>query len=398
MEFPTILLPASKSISNRLLIIQALGNFKNVLKNLSESDDTNFLKKALHDVNERIQIGEGGTTLRFVLSYFAMIDRRVVLEGKGLLRNRPLKPLLLLLEKMDCTFRFENEEYKIPLRIDKGIDKNYSDPVQMESGISSQFVSSILLIAPYFKHGLHLSWSEDGVSEPYIRMTLSLMKEFGIQWSATSHAVNVEAGSYKGHDYTVEADWSAAAFPLAWIALCDEAHCFFPNLKRSGLQADERILDFLKAFGVVSRETSDGIMIHKTKASLPAAIEFDFTECPDLFPALSIFCALQKINARFKGLHHLVHKESNRLQIISEFLTQCGVEIREIESDRDLYFKMETFHLDHHIALDSHGDHRIAMAFSLLYKLTPVRIAPEVVSKSFPAYWEEFEKWRRIGM
>lgn len=395
MDIHQVELPSSKSISNRLLIIKALGNLKKPIHHLSDSDDTQNLQKALDHKAPRINVGEGGTTLRFVLSYFCLINEGKILDGTGNLRSRPLNPLTQVLQKMGCLFAFENKEFELPIEILSGVNKDHSELVQIDSSISSQFVSSILLIAPYFNKGLKLCWTADGVSEPYIQMTLQLMQLFGIQISKEGKILNVKPGSYSDLEYTVEADWSAAAFILAWMALQEKSMYFFPNLQRSGLQADEVVLDFLQHFGVTTASKENGLLIEKKPKVKPRFLKFDFTNCPDLFPVLAIYCALQKVNVQFKGLQHLVHKESNRLQIINDFLLHCNVNILEIQPGREMYFEMQNFQLNKDIHLDSHHDHRIAMAFSLLYKITDVSISnPHVVSKSFPAYWEVFEKIR----
>ncbi|MBK9108745.1 MAG: hypothetical protein IPM92_10365 [Saprospiraceae bacterium] len=352
--------------------------------------------KALNNKEVNINIGEGGTTLRFILAYYCLTGQNKILDGLGNLKSRPIMPLIRGLEQLACLFQFENQNYYLPIKIVKGVNKDHSDVVHVDSQMSSQFVSSILLIAPYFHNGLKVSWSPEGVSEPYIHMTLQLMQQFGIQFSIHGNSVDIKSGTYSEQTYTVEADWSAAAFILSWIALQEKFLCFFPNLKRSGLQADEVVLNFLQAFGITAIQEENGLLVEKKSNENPKHIEFDFTNCPDLFPALAIFCAIQKVNATFKGLQHLEHKESNRLHIITNFLQLCKVTVLEILAGREMYFNMQTFQINKDITLDSHQDHRIAMAFSLLHKLTNVSISnSHVVSKSFPSYWEVFEDLRR---
>lgn len=396
MDIHQVDLPSSKSISNRLLIIQALGQLKTNIKNLSDSDDTLNLQKALQNNDHYINIGEGGTTLRFLLAYFCWTEQNKVLDGMGNLRTRPLLPLIHVLEQLGCEFQLDRQTNFLPIKIMKGIDKEYTGVVHIDSNISSQFVSSILLMAPCFHSGLKVCWSSQGVSEPYIFMTLQLMQQFGIQCSIQGNCVDVKPGSYMDRNYTVEADWSAAAFMLSWMALQEQTVCFFPYLKRSGLQADEVLIDFLNQFGITSLAKENGLLVAKNPYPKPKHIAFDFTNCPDLFPALAIFCALQNVDATFRGLQHLVHKESNRLQIITDFLNQCHVRIQPHVNPHEIHFNMQSFQLPEAIQLDSHQDHRIAMAFSLLHKLTNVSISnAQVVTKSFPNYWEEFALLRR---
>ncbi|HEX5624876.1 MAG TPA: hypothetical protein VFX48_02575, partial [Saprospiraceae bacterium] len=295
---------------------------------------------------------------------------------------------------MGCEFQFLEDAYRLPLRMLRGISDDYPRIIELDARQSSQFVSAMMLIAPALQNGLEIRTGADRVSDPYIRQTLLLMREMGETIDDDGISIRVESGyHFPMMGYAVESDWSAAAFFYARLALGETGSLFFPGLHRSGLQGDQKVAEFFTAFGVSTMETDDGIQIEKTKCEWPVDVQFDFTAFPDLFPPLAMFCAIRKVNARFNGLQHLEHKESNRLKVISEFLLEQSVQMEFTKHPSGMLsgvFHMSNFSTaikDHY---SSHGDHRIAMAFSLLNVLRPIRIDdPEVVGKSFPGYWEE---------
>ncbi len=391
-----ILLPASKSISNRVLIIRALAGSDAFIKNLSEAKDTKDLLNGLQTRNFEIYVGEGATTLRFLIAYFAIIHRKIKLNCAPTLQRRPIKVLLEILEQLGCQFNYLESEYQLPLEILQGVQENYSRKLNIDTTMSSQFVSAILLISPYLTEGLEIKYSEDLVSEPYIKMTIKLMKEFGVELIERNHTVCILPSKYHFQNYTVEADWSAACFFYAFLGILETKNLYFPNLQISGLQGDEILIQFFNQFGILTLTETNGIKIIKTKKVKPDFVEFDFTNYPDLFPPISIFCAITKTNALFKGLQHLVFKESNRLKVISDFLISQKVKITHHHTgsgDLSADFEMSSFDYNIPQSYSSFNDHRIAMSFSLLNTIKKIEITnPEVVQKSFPGYWEELKK------
>ncbi len=390
-------LPTSKSISNRLLIIRALcpGGFN--IHQLSEAEDTQQLNACLQEKGTQISVGEGGTTLRFLLAYFCLKGQLKKLEGEGNLPKRPLIPLLQIMEQMGARFLLPTNGGFLPLQILKGIDVEFSETVTVDARLSSQFVSAILLISPQLKRGLKLCWTAGGVSEPYIQMTIRLMRLHGIKIDEVGdHAVQVYPGPYLSKEITVEADWSGASYFLAWLALKKHGQLFFPGLTCSGFQADEKAMVFFKQFGLQFTEQPEGMLVTLDQFRKPEEIHFDFTQCPDLFPAIIIFCAIARCDAHFSGLQHLDHKESKRLTVMETFLNKANVNTKRIvenENHVSMSFFMKTFSFIPDGPLDSYRDHRIAMAFSLLNILTPVSILyPECVNKSFPGYWLQMAK------
>lgn len=389
-------LPASKSISNRLLIIQALCKNEFHIDNLSEADDTIDLQRCLNAVeSERVNVGEGATSLRFLLAYLALQNKAPILDCGESLKKRPLKELLQVLEALNCEFYFIEQASKLPLKIVKGISEPIPDVLEIDGSISSQFISAILLIAPSFNKKISIKIIGNLVSASYVSMTVQLMREFGIQLDQENAAISIQNSNYIIKDVRVEADWSAAVFFYALLGLQKKGTIFFPNLKKSGLQGDEVLITFFEWFGLQTTLQTDGIRLEKFEVDIPGSVAFDFTNCPDLFPAMAIFCALNKVNCYFSGLQHLQYKESNRLDIISRFLESQHVRIiKPTQEEGIYYFEMDAIQFNLNSSYSSYMDHRIAMAFSLIKWRYPIEIDNlEVVSKSFPNYWDEYRKF-----
>lgn len=400
MECIQINLPSSKSIHNRLQIIHALSGIKNSIRHPSDAKDARELAACLESNEQDINIGNGGTSLRFILPYLCLKQELKKLDCGESLKRRPIKPLLLALEKMGCLFTFYDAPYKLPLKINKGIDPNFSGLVEMDMKQSSQFVSALALIAPAMNHGLKLMIGKEQVSESYLHMTLSLMAKHGVKYQRTEEMLIINPASYKITIDEVEADWSSAVVFISWIALHENFSLYFPGLKKSGLQGDEKILDFINNFGVDHEEYNDGILFtKKTSVKIPF-IELDLKDCPDLFPVLALLCALNKTNVRFLHVQNLQHKESDRLKVITDFLTNCNIthELKTVDpSNWTIEYRTEKFRVSPGQELKTYDDHRIAMAFSLLTVDHDIHIMEkEVVEKSFPAFWQEFAKLKKV--
>lgn len=391
-----IQLPASKSISNRLLIIQALCATKFQIDNLSDADDTIDLQRCLNGVeSDKLNVGEGATTLRFLLAYLTLLNKSVILDCGQSLRKRPLHELIKVLESLHCEFYFIEGDFKLPLKIIKGISEPIPDLLKIDGSLSSQFISSILLIAPCLNKTISIEVTGNLVSATYLTMTIQLMRDFGIKILQDPSLITIYKSNYVGKEYRVESDWSAAVFFYALLGLQEKACIYFHGLRKSGLQGDETLITFFEWFGLKSICIEDGIRLEKFNIEIPGSVAFDFTNCPDLFPAIAIFCALNKVNCYFSGLQHLQFKESNRLDIISRFLESQHVRIiRPTQNDGIYYFEMAAIQFNLESAYSSYMDHRIAMAFSLIKWRYPIEIEnPEVVSKSFPNYWDEYRKF-----
>jgi 3-phosphoshikimate 1-carboxyvinyltransferase len=338
--------------------------------------------KCLLSKDKILNTGQGATTLRFLMAYFAVNFQNKILYCNPSLQIRPIKPLIKILEEMGCTFKFLDQEYSLPLEINGGI---LSDPIKqyaIDTSISSQFISAILLIAPCLNDKIHIQLNSSTVSTPYIQMTVS------------EDQLTIHPTGYNKLNYLIEADWSAAVFFYSLLAIKKQDQYHLRNLKDSSLQGDQIIKEFFYQFGIKSTIREDGITIFYEPKVEPEIIKFDFINNPDLFPSIAILCAILKIRTEFTGLKNLVHKESNRLSIICDFLRQQNVIIEFNDSEMNsASFSMNQFNTDIPEVYESFEDHRIAMSFSLLNTIKPIRILnPQVVTKSFPEYWTEFKK------
>jgi 3-phosphoshikimate 1-carboxyvinyltransferase len=391
-----IILPSSKSISNRLLIMNALSGNQNKTLKISESKDTTHLQLCLNSDATNLYVGEGATTLRFLLAYLCLKNKKVCLDSSKSLQTRPLKELLDALHNMGCHFDYQEAELHLPLCIEQGIQDDYPSSISIDASQSSQFVSAMLMIAPYLKNGLILHFTGTRVSQSYINMTVSLMKQFGIVMEETKSYIKISPSNYSIPVYEIEADWSAAAYFYTLTALIPDLILSIPGLKQSGLQGDEILVDFFKQFGVMTLQKDHGVEIFVKDKLIPKHIAFNFTDYPDLFPPIAIFCALCKVNCHFTGLQHLEYKESNRLKIICDFLKNQNVKMdfsKTAEGELSAMFFMNTFDENIPDTFSSHNDHRIAMSFSLLSVIRAIHITnPAVVAKSFPDYWNQFAK------
>lgn len=399
MECIQINLPSSKSIHNRLQIIHALSGLLNSIRHPSDAKDARELAACLKSEEQDLFIGNGGTSLRFILPYLCVKQELKSIDCSESLKNRPIKPLLLALEHMGCQFEYFDTPYRLPLRIKQGVDLNFSEVVTIDMDQSSQFASALALIAPTMKLGLKLRIGKQQFSESYLNMTLTLMATHGVNYQKTEDQLIISPSLYSKKMDEVEADWSSAVVFIAWLALHKNFSLYFPRLKRSGLQGDEKILDFIKKFGVGHQELPEGILFTQEATDKIPSIEFDLKDCPDLFPVLALFCALKRTNVRFLHVQNLRFKESDRLKVITDFLTRNNIPSKLNTDDLSNWFveyTLENFQVTPGQKLKTFDDHRIAMAYSLLLEDHDIHILEkDAVDKSFPAFWQEFAKLQK---
>jgi len=389
----TVQLPASKSISHRYLIIQALAGKDAIdLQNISNSNDTLLLQRALNQPIGEVDFEDAGTPMRFFLAYAALKDLRVVINGNASLKLRPVAPLVDALSQLGCRINYIEKEGCLPLLIDKGIDLN-CDKVEIDSEMSSQFLSALLLIGPHLNNGLKIISKGQLNSQTYIDLTIDAMHTCGVKVETKSNQYHVPNSNYTlSAPIEVEADWSAAAFVLAW-SIARKSKIEIPALSNDSKQGDKVSKLFYKSLGVVIKDNIDtnGISIISNELNLPKQIQFDFTHTPDMFPVIAATCAYLKINAHFTGVKNLVIKESNRIEAMRSNLIQVGANLNSI-NDNELLMDFVVPSLDSY-AFESFNDHRIAMACSIFAFEKNISIDnASVVQKSFPNYWQLFLK------
>ena len=383
----TVTLPPSKSISNRLLIIKAISGKDFEIKNCSGSTDTIALQAALQTQSKIFDAGDAGTTYRFLTAYLCLTEGDKILTGTERMKQRPIGQLVNALKELGAHIEFtENENYP-PLLIHGGTLKG--GEISIDASVSSQFISTLLLIAPVLKEGLTLHLKGTKVSEPYIDMTLKLMAEFSIQFEKSYYTIIIKPQEYKVKDIEVEVDWSSAAFFYQMVALADNnCEIVLKGLKKNSIQGDKIIADLMYYFRVHTRYTDDGVILSKGKEHIPK-LRFNFSSYPDLVPSILVTCAVTGVKADIWGIEHLRLKETDRIGALQTELAKTGVRFYKQED----IFVCEGKMRPAHYLVNTYNDHRIAMAFAPL-ALQFGRIDIEntnVITKSFPQFWDELK-------
>ena len=365
-----IQLPASKSESNRALMIAAYGGFAPDFQNLSDSNDTFVLSKALREIQQNkavIDIADCGTAARFLTTFLACREGEWILTGTERMKQRPIAPLVEALRELGSDIQYVEKLGCLPLRI-KG--KPISGwKVQIEMHQSSQFASSLLLAAPMWLQGLEIELFGELSSLPYLEMTLTMMRHFGADVERDERTIFVKPKPYQSKSFTVEADWSAASYWYEMAALSDECEIRLRGLSLPSIQGDAVIVDWMKLLGVGTFVENDAIVLRKIPFE-KRPLCFDFSAHPDLYPTLAATCAGLGVVAEFLGLDNLHLKESDRVEAMQAELAKIG---------------------RHPLHFCAHNDHRIVMALApLSMKFGPVIFDhPEVVNKSYPRFWSD---------
>lgn len=405
----TVFLTASKSESNRVLLIQALSKQRFRTTNLADSQDTQILAEILKsetagehsralknlDVEVNYYTGPGGTTIRFLAAFFATREGTRILTGSERMNQRPIKPLVDALRKLGAKITYLGTEGCPPLKIEG--KKLKGGEIELDSSISSQFITAMLLIAPTLEDGLKLKLKGRVVSRSYLMMTLKVLEHFGIKCTWNDNVISVPFQEYQGWDYNIESDWSAASYWYEMAALAEKAEINIKGLKRKSIQGDSVIADLFQFFGVATEFTDDGVMLRKTNY-LPEKLAFDFADYPDIAQTAAVVASVLKIPMQLNGLETLRIKETNRIQALKDELKKTGVEIEETGdasicincSDKKVVKKnINTDDLE----FKTYHDHRMAMAFAPLALIYPeIRIEnPKVVKKSYPDFWNDMK-------
>ena len=389
-----IMLPASKSISNRALIINALANGTHPLENLSDCDDTQVMLRALQaQPGETIDIMAAGTAMRFLTAYLSVTPGDRIITGTQRMKQRPIGILVDALRELGANIEYVEKEGFPPLRI-QGTTLTKSH-ISLPGNISSQYISALLMIAPTLRNGLQVTLTGDIISRPYIDLTLQLMKDFGAQASwLNDHELKVEPQPYRSTPYYIEGDWSAASYWHEIVALSKDATITLPSLFRKSYQGDSKMADQFALLGARTSYKENGITILKPKMvdiSQTIHVNLDFTNQPDLAQTFVVTCALQNITFRFTGLQTLKIKETDRIAALICEMKKLGYVLHEAE-DSILYWDGERCERSGE-AIDTYEDHRMAMAFApACLVMDNICINnPQVVSKSYPRYWDDLK-------
>lgn len=384
----------SKSISNRLLIMKYISGDIKRLENLSVSNDTKILESLLSSNEETMDCQSAGTTFRFLTAYLSIKNEYHILTGDERMKQRPIGALVSALIELGADIKYlENEGYP-PIAIFPST-KKWKGEVSIQANTSSQFISALLLIAPYLENGLSLQMEGLVVSDSYIEMTLSLMQQAGILLTRNANRIHVQAGTYQLLENRVESDWSSASYFYGLAALKPGSKILIRGLRPNSIQGDSIIEKWMVNLGVATLFTEEGALVCSATINHKPELEFDFISSPDLFQTVSVTLAALGIKAIYTGLDTLAIKETDRLTAIKTELLKTGVSINQIFQDkhynttRNLYLQEGKAKVDN-TNFASWKDHRMAMSLSLLSSLGPIIIQdPEIVNKSYPNYWKD---------
>jgi len=392
-------LPASKSISNRALILKEIlqNKYKKQISllNLSKAEDTEILQHALSNQTGTIHVQNAGTCLRFLCAYYAAVPGiEVVLTGNERLIERPILPLIKALQSLGANIQFLEKENSLPIAI-KGSQLS-GGKIVLEGNQSSQFISALLLISPLLTASLDIQITGEIVSKDYIKLTQVMLQEFGfncqisddytlVQTKTTTNLKSIE-------NYKIEADWSSAAFFYQAAVLAEKADLFFENLYLNSIQGDVILAHWMERFGIKSIQKETGVAITKTKIPQPILAEINFNNHPDLAPA--IICATAGASFPFSatGISSLQFKESKRIDALSEGLKLLHFRVQA--NDNSLSHDGLAHAFYQNTCVNTANDHRICMAFAFMSiaQSTIVLTETNSVKKSFPNFWEEAKK------
>ncbi len=405
----SIQLPASKSISNRALILHSLAQSNIVPCNLSDCDDTRVMIRALNETSEQIDILAAGTAMRFLTAYLSVTPGTRTITGTKRMQQRPIRILVDALRKLGAQIEYAANEGFPPLRI-TGTELK-GEEISLAGNISSQYISALLMIGAMLPKGLRLHLTGDIISRPYINLTLQLMRDFGAKAEWTSeNSITVHPGGYQEVPFTVESDWSAASYWYQMVALQgiknkkiekQEKGSFntstYPEIELLGLfshsyQGDSRGAEVFSKLGVRTEYTDHGVKLTSIGVPVARLVE-DFVDIPDLAQTFVVTCCLMNIPFRFTGLQSLKIKETDRIIALITELRKLGYVVRS-EQDSILSWDGERCPAEAEPVISTYEDHRMAMAFAPACLVLPqIQIdEPQVVSKSYPSYWESLQE------
>lgn len=391
-------LEPSKSLSNRALIIRSLCGHPFDIHRLSTSDDTRFLHEMLEADGGHLFAGHAGTAYRFMLARACLYDKEVVLDGAEPMRRRPIGPLVEALRTMGADIEYLGRPGYPPVRISPSARFGRDPRVTVDAGISSQFVSALMLIAPALPEGLAITLAGEQVSQSYTAMTMQLMRHFGVEAEITGQQIVIPPGGYEPTPFTVESDWSGASYFFSLAALADAADIQLEGLSPESWQGDAVVAGIYSSLGVTAQPNETGWRLKKSVGNTTAeALIWDFRNCPDLAQTVMTTLAGLGVPGHLTGLKTLPMKETHRLEAMRAELAKVGTALTISASDGQV-----SAHVSGQACwrgtpiFDTYEDHRMAMSMAPLACLGPIAIQePEVVSKSFPDFWRQI---RSVGV
>jgi 3-phosphoshikimate 1-carboxyvinyltransferase len=389
-----IAITGSKSETNRLLLLKAL--FPNItLANASNSDDSEVMTKALENSqftvhnSQLIDIHHAGTAMRFLTAYFAVSEgREVVLTGSSRMQERPIKVLVEALEQLGAKISYKNEVGYPPIRITG--QKITASKLNISANVSSQYISALLLVAPKLENGIEITLVGEITSVPYIKMTLALLNDLNVKTSFERNVITVyPKQEVESKIMTVESDWSSASYFFSLVALAENATIVLTSYKENSLQGDSALVKIYKQMGVESHFEENRIILTKQLHFKPQTLNFELNNTPDIAQTIVVTCLGLGIGCHLTGLHTLKIKETDRLEAMRIELTKLGATVSVTNDSLTLAASTS---INHNITIATYNDHRMAMAFAPLALKVPIIVEnAEVVSKSYPDFWEDMK-------
>ena len=385
----TVCISGSKSESNRLLLLRAYTSFFKIF-NLSDSDDTQLMISAIESDKKDINIGHAGTAMRFLTSYYSSIPENIkILTGSDRMKQRPISILVDALNELGCNIEYLEKRGYPPLKINgKNILNN---SVTLPANVSSQYVSSLMMLGVSLKNGLKIILSSNTTSLPYLLMTKKIIERIGGIVKIQDREIIIAPFNEKViPEQFVESDWSSASYYYSIAALSSSVNLTLSKFFNDSLQGDSKLVDIYKMFGIETIFEDDQIILKKNKISLPKNIYLDLKDNPDLAQTIIITCLGLGIDCTLEGLHTLKIKETDRLFALKNEIEKF--EVDKVEITENSITLENNSDLKHDVTIDTYNDHRMAMSFAPLSLLLPIKINnPEVVTKSYVNFWSDLE-------
>ena len=385
----TVVLPTSKSISNRVLIINALAESDMPIEGVSDCDDTRVMLNVLQSNDTKFDVGAAGTSMRFLTAFLSKIVGKWEITGSERMKNRPIKLLVDALNELGAKIEYIEKEGYPPLRIYGSALQG--GRIEMQGNVSSQYISALLMLAPTMQQGLRLVLQGDIISVPYIQMTIKIMEQFGIQSYWKDNEIYIPNQAYTPVPFVVEGDWSAASYWYEMLALAPQGEVELKGLYKDSVQGDAAIATIFEHIGVKTKFTKQGVILSK-KAPKKGKLVYNFVNQPDLAQTCVVCCCLLGIPFYFSGLQSLKIKETDRIYALVTELKKLGYVVHQ-KDNSILEFDNERCDVATEQSIDTYDDHRMAMAFApACIKVGEISInEPHVVTKSYPNFWVDLQ-------
>ena len=379
----------SKSESNRLILLRAYTSYFKIF-NLSDSDDTQLMLSAIESDKKEINIGHAGTAMRFLTSYYSSISKNSkILTGSNRMKQRPISILVDALKHLGCNIEYVEKSGFPPLKIN---GKNIlSNSITLPADVSSQYISSLMMLGVSLENGLKIKLSSEITSLPYILMTKKIIDRIGGITKIDDGEITIEPFKEKViSEQFVESDWSSASYFFSIAALSKSAKLKLSTFFKDSLQGDSKLVDIYKIFGIETKFEKDHIILRKNKIDLPKSINLNLKDSPDLAQTVIVTCLGLGVDCTLDGLHTLKIKETDRLIALKNEIEKFNVD--KVEITENSITLENNSNLKHEVVIDTYNDHRMAMSFAPLSHIVPIKINnPEVVTKSYVNFWNDLE-------